>query len=100
MVELFCVVINRQLTLQLDHNNCMEDVTSFLLEQKIIGKNTDVSYSLPNNPVEVNSLWTLRQIIETFDLACQDKIILTVQVNEEDRDYGKFQKRKEACCKC
>lgn len=100
MVELFCVEINRQLTLQLDHSNCMEDVTNFLKDQKMIGKNTDISYSLPNSQTSVNSLWTLKKIMETFDLKLQDKLIFTVQVNEEDHDYGRFQKRKEVCCKC
>jgi hypothetical protein len=78
----------------------MEDVTIFLRDQKIIGRKTDVSYSLPNNPTSVNSFWTLKQIMETFDLKLQDKLIFTVQVNEEDHDYARFQSRKEACCKC
>lgn len=77
----------------------MEDVTVFLVDQKIISKNTDVNYLLPNNPTPINSLWTLKQIMETFDM-CLDKIVFTVQVKDSDEDYGKFQKRKEACCKC
>jgi hypothetical protein len=100
MVELFCVDINRQLTLQLDHGSCMEDVTNFLKDQKIISKDTYISYSLPNSPTSVNSLWTLKQIMETFDLNLQDKLIFTLQVNEEDQYYGRFRKRKEVCCKC
>ena len=81
MVELFCVDINRQLSLQLDDGSCMEDVTNFLKDQKIISKDTYISYCLPNSQTSVNSLWTLKQIMETFDLKLQDKLIFTLQVN-------------------
>jgi hypothetical protein len=76
-------------------------VTTFLRDQKIIGRKTDVNYSLPNSPTSVNSYWTLKQIMETFDLKLQDKLIFTVHIDEEDHDYAKFHKGKDPCCpKC
>jgi len=63
MVELICIGVNQQLTLQLDYHNCLEDVSKFLIDQKIIHKNAGIGYLLPNNPIPINSLWTLKQIL-------------------------------------
>lgn len=99
-VELTCVDLNREILLQLNFHNCLEDVTQFLLDQKIIGKNTEVNYLLLNGSSPVNTLWTLQQIMETFDLQNEEKLRFMLQVGEESYEYGKFQKKREVCCKC
>lgn len=76
--------INRQLTLQLDHFNCLEDITKFLREQKILHKSAEINYLLPNNPSPLNTLWTLRQIMEMYDLLYQDKLSFTVQIKDDE----------------